>query len=113
MGSILIVHKTNFTLTDINPLYASYVAAIFLQTREVILAVTTYNSLNIIINPENINVSSITGPILTNNWVTFTDISLTKSVNENYILIFSLINEVFELLSVNNHPNDTNSLTII
>jgi hypothetical protein len=95
VGALLIILKTNFTVTYLNSLYASYIAATFASSREVILAVSTYNSVNIIINPENTNVSTISGPQLVNDWTLSTDITLIKSVNENYLLIFSMINEIF------------------
>jgi hypothetical protein len=113
MGTLLIVEKTNFTSTYISSLYASYVGAIFVNSRSAILAVSTYNEVNMIINPEGVNVSTISGPFLVNDWAIFTDTELSKSINENYLLVFSLLNEVFELLSVSNSLTDLDSLTII
>jgi len=43
-----------------------------------------------IIDPESANMSIIGGPFLVNNWMDYSDIKMTKSNNENYLLIFSL-----------------------
>lgn len=81
VGTLLTVDKGNFTITYHNSLFTSYVAATFLKTRDVILAVSTSSSVNIITYPEYSNLTTIDGPFLINSWGTFTDPVLIKSVN--------------------------------
>lgn len=81
MGTLLIIDKSNFTITNVNSLYSSYIAANYLVAQDAILAISTFNSANLIINPQNVNVSVIYGPGLVNNWASFTDTVIIKSVN--------------------------------
>jgi hypothetical protein len=53
------------------------------------IGVNNLNQVDLIIDPESTNMSIIGGPFLANNWASYSDIKMTKSIEENYLLIFS------------------------
>lgn len=79
IGTLLIVNKANFSENYMTSLYSSYLAVDYLTNQGALVAISTYNEANLIINAENSNISIVSGPILANAWATFNDTILIKS----------------------------------
>lgn len=79
ISTLLTLNKDNLTDTTSTSLQNGYSDATYLSSYDGLLAISQFNQVNVLMNPETFDGNTIQGPFLQNNWQSVPDASITKS----------------------------------